>query len=416
VTSQRRRVVVSGMGALCPLGQSWKQVRDRLVGLESGVTRIDEWDEVERLGAHIAGRIPDFVKPDHYPRKKTRSMGRVALLATRASELALEDAKLLDSELLGSGRFGIAYGSGAGSKRAIVAYCSSLHGRKSMRAIATSDFAQAMSHTTSANLAQFYGVRGRQIPTAAACVSSSLAIGFGYETIHFGVQDAMLVGGAEELDVMDVAVFDVMHATSTRNDDPARASRPFDNQRDGIVVAEGAGSLILEDLDHARARQAPIYAEIVGFGTNSDGAHITDPDSEGMQRAMELALEDAGLASGDIGYLNAHATATEKGDIAESHAIERVFDTNIPVSSSKSYMGHALGACGVLEAWMTIEMMREGWFAPTLNLDEIDARCGRLDYIRGAIRELQVEYAMSNNFAFGGLNTSLIFRRWRDQA
>jgi 3-oxoacyl-[acyl-carrier-protein] synthase II len=415
MTVARRRVVVTGMGGLCPLGQSWKQVRDRLLAMQSGVSRIDAWQEFDRLDTRLGGIIRDFEKPAHYPRKKTRSMGRVALLATRASELALEDARLLDEpERLASGRLGIAYGSSAGSKRAIRAYAG-IHEHKSLRGVAASDFVQLMSHTTSANLAQFFGIRGRQLPTPSACTSGSLAIGLGYETIQAGKQDVMLAGGAEELDVMDVAVFDVMHAASTRNDDPAAASRPFDVDRDGVVVSEGAGTLVLEELEHALARQAPIHAEVVGFGTNSDGVHITDPNSEGMQRAMELCLEDARLAPDTIGYVNAHATATDKGDVAESQAIERLFGREIPTSTLKSYMGHTLGACGALEAWMTIEMMREGWFAPTLNLENLDPRCGQLDYIRGAAREIEVEHVVSNNFAFGGLNTSLAFKRWRDE-
>jgi 3-oxoacyl-[acyl-carrier-protein] synthase II len=222
----------------------------------------------------------------------------------------------------------------------------------------------------------------------------------------------MIAGGAEELHVIDAVVFDVLYATSTRNEDPARTPRPFDVDRDGLVVGEGAATLILEDLEHARARGARIHGEIVGFGTNGDGRHITNPNAEGMGRVMELALADAGLPPSAIGYVNAHGTATKLGDTAESVATHRVFGPALPISSLKSFFGHTLGACGALEAWLTVAMMHEGWFAQTINLDRVDPQCAPLDYIREAPRPLDVEYAMSNNFAFGGVNTSLVFRRW----
>ena len=221
----------------------------------------------------------------------------------------------------------------------------------------------------------------------------------------------MIAGGAEELCVTEVAVFDTLFATSVRNDAPETTPRPFDAERDGLVLGEGAGTLILEDWEHARARGATIYAEVAGFGTNSDGSHITQPKAETMQIAMELALADAGLSPSAIGYVNAHGTGTQQGDVAEAQATWNVFGAKVPVSSLKSYMGHTLGACGALEAWMSIEMMRTGWFAPTVNLTRVDPLCAELDYIVDAGRELQCEYIMSNNFAFGGINTSLIFRR-----
>jgi 3-oxoacyl-[acyl-carrier-protein] synthase II len=222
----------------------------------------------------------------------------------------------------------------------------------------------------------------------------------------------MIAGGAEELCVTEVAVFDTLFATSVRNDAAEATPRPFDVHRDGLVIGEGAGALILEDWDHARARGAKIYAEVVGFGTNSDGCHVTHPNAETMQIAMELALTDADLSSAAIGYVNAHGTGTQHGDAAESQATWNIFGHNTPISSVKSYMGHTLGACGALEAWITIEMMRSGWFAPTINLSAVDPDCAELDYIIGAGREYDSEYVMSNNFAFGGINTSLIFRRY----
>jgi 3-oxoacyl-[acyl-carrier-protein] synthase II len=206
--------------------------------------------------------------------------------------------------------------------------------------------------------------------------------------------------------------FDMLYATSRRNGTPQATPRPYDSDRDGLVVGEGGGMLVLEELEHARARGARIHAELVGYATNSDGAHVTRPEEATMRRVMELALEDAGLPPAAIGYVNGHGTATEHGDIAETRATSALFGARMPISSQKSYLGHTLGACGALEAWFSIEMMREGWFAPNLNLSTPDPRCGQLDYLDGGGRALNVEYVMTNNFAFGGVNTSLIFRRW----
>ena len=222
----------------------------------------------------------------------------------------------------------------------------------------------------------------------------------------------MVAGGAEELDGIDAAIFDVLYAASTRNDEPQKTPRPYDADRDGTVVAEGAGTLVLEELEFAKRRGARIYAEVLGYGTCCDGRHMTNPDPEGMERVMRLALEDAELAPEDIGYVNLHGTATAVGDVAESAATHAVFGGSVPVSTLKGHMGHTLGAAGALEAWMTICMMRERWFCPTLNLKHVDERCGQLDYIRNDVRKAHVEYAMSNNFAFGGINTSLIFRKF----
>ena len=257
----------------------------------------------------------------------------------------------------------------------------------------------------------FFGLKGRVITTSSACTSGSQGVGYAFEAIRGGSQDIMLAGGAEELCPTEAAVFDTLFATSTRNDKPDTSPRPFDRDRDGLVIGEGACTLILERRDHALARGAKIYAEIVGFDTNSDGAHVTQPSPETMQRVMEMSLADAGLSADVIGYVSAHGTATDIGDIAESHATRNVLGEKTPISSIKSYMGHTLGACGSLESWLSVEMMNSGWFAPTINLDNPDPECAMLDYIRGDGRNLDVEYVMNNNFAFGGINTSLIFRR-----
>jgi len=407
-----RRVVVTGMAGLSPLGSEWKDVAHALRELRSAVEFVPELGDLEGMDTRLAARVRDFAPPASYSRKKIRSMGRVSLLATRATELALSQAQLLDTALLGSGRVGISFGSTSGSPPAMAVYGSALMTNKTLRGIRATDYIQLMSHTTAANLAQFFGVRGRVIPTCSACTSGSQGIGYGYDAIVSGKQDIMITGGAEEFHALDAAVFDIMFATSTRNEAPETTPRPFDSDRDGLVVGEGAGTLILEELDHARAREAEILAELVGYGTNCDGKHITNPDREGMAEVMRLALADADLGPQDIDYVNAHGTATEAGDIAESLAMHDVVGPAVPTSSLKSYMGHTLGACGALEAWMTLEMQREGWCAPTLNLESPDPRCGKLDYVMGGAREVDSEFVMTNNFAFGGINTSLIFRRW----
>ena len=406
-----RRVVITGAGNISPLGNDWQTVETRLRECRNAVRRFDEWEIYKGLNTRLGVPAAPFELPEHYNRKTTRSMGRVALMATRASELALADAGLLGDPLLKSGRVGISYGSSAGTPASMSDF-----GRmvleKNTQTINATTYIKMMSHTAPVNLGVFFGITGRIITTSSACTSGSQGIGYAYEAIKAGHQTVMLAGGAEELDVTDAAVFDTLFATSTRNATPELTPRPFDQDRDGLVVGEGASTLILEDLDHAQARGARIIAEVIGFGTNSDGQHVTQPNAETMSIAMRLALRDAGLPPEAIGYVNAHGTATEHGDIAETTATHRVFGERMPISSLKSYTGHTLGACGSLEAWVSIEMMRAGWFAPTVNLVNIDPRCGALDYITGGGRHIDTDVVMSNNFAFGGINTSLIFRRW----
>ncbi|MFA6985638.1 MAG: beta-ketoacyl-ACP synthase [Arenimonas sp.] len=405
------RVVITGAGNLSSLGHDWPTVQARLRECRNAVRRFDEWGIYKGLNTRLGVPAAPFELPEHYNRKTTRSMGRVALMATRASELALIDAGLLGDPLLKSGRVGISYGSSAGTPASMSDF-----GRmvleKTTDTINATTYIKMMSHTAPVNLGVFFGITGRIITTSSACTSASQGIGYAYESIKAGHQTIMVAGGSEELDVTDAAVFDTLFATSTRNDTPELTPRPFDVKRDGLVVGEGASTLILEDLDHALARGAKIYAEVIGFGTNSDGQHVTQPSATTMAIAMQLALSDAGLPPEAIGYVSAHGTATDHGDIAETTATHRVFGERIPISSLKSYTGHTLGACGALEAWTSIEMMRSGWFAPTVNLDQVDDRCGALDYITGSGREIDTDLVMSNNFAFGGINTSLIFRRW----
>lgn len=408
-----RRVVVTGFGGISSLGHDWSSIAASLKAMQNKVVRMDEWDRFDNLNTRLAAPVTDFAVPAHYSRKKIRSMGRVSLMATRASELALEDAGLLGSDFLTSGEVGIAYGSSTGSTDPLVGFGRMLD-TGDMSGIDATSYIRMMAHTTAVNVGVYFGLQGRIHTTSSACTSGSQGIGYAYEAIKYGMQTAMLAGGGEELCASEAVVFDTLFATSTQNATPELTPRPFDKHRDGLVIGEGACTLVLEELEHAKARGAHIYAELIGFGTNSDGLHVTQPNATTMEGAIRLALKDAALDADAIGYVNAHGTATDRGDVAETRATAAVFGSRMPISSLKSYTGHTLGACGALEAWCSIMMMNEGWFAPTINLEQIDPDCGELDYIRGDLRKLETDYVMSNNFAFGGINTSLIFKRWRD--
>ncbi|MCL2298114.1 MAG: beta-ketoacyl-ACP synthase [Proteobacteria bacterium] len=407
----RRRVVVTGMAGISPIGNNWPDVERALRARQNAVRYMDEWSDITGLNTCLGAPAAAFELPEHYSRKRTRSMGRVALLACLASEWALADAALLGHPVLTSGRTGVSYGSSIGEPGTVTDFARLIEHR-TLEGLNANSYLRMMAHTAPVNIAVFFGLTGRVITTSSACTSGSQGIGYAFEAIHYGHADVMVSGGTEELCPSEAAVFDALFATSTRNDAPATTPRPYDRDRDGLVIGEGAGTLILEELEHARARGARIIAEIVGYGTNCDGSHVTQPQAETMAVAMQLALANAGLPPEAIGYVNGHGTATDLGDVAESIATHSVFGERMPISSLKSYIGHTLGAAGALEAWMTIEMMRAGWFAPTLNLEQVDPRCAPLDYVRGDGRTLDCEYAMSNNFAFGGINTSLIFKRW----
>ncbi|MGR8930290.1 MAG: beta-ketoacyl-ACP synthase [Gammaproteobacteria bacterium] len=406
-----RRVVVTGMAGFSPIGNDWPEIRARLETKRSGIRHMPEWDKYNGLLTRLGAPVEQFDLPANYTRKNTRSMGRVSLLSTRATELALTDAGLLGDPVISSGRTGVSYGSSVGSTAAVADFGNMLLNHDIGNLNATT-YLKMMGHTTLANIAVFFQVRGRMIPAVSACTSGSQAIGFSYEAIKFGQQDVMLAGGAEELCPTMAALFDALYAASTRNDEPALTPRPFDRDRDGLVIGEGACTFVLEELERAKRRGAKIYAEIVGFATNSDGDHVTSPSTETQKVVMRQALHDAGLEPQQIAYISAHGTGTEQGDISESQATSDVFGSNIPLSTLKGYTGHTLGACGALEAMVAIQMMRDGWFHPNLNLDHVDSRCGALDYISGEGRNIEAEFIFSNNFAFGGINTSLVFRRW----
>ncbi|EJM7152841.1 beta-ketoacyl-ACP synthase [Vibrio parahaemolyticus] len=404
-----RRVVVTGMSGVTAFGNDWQSVEPKLRDCQNATQYMPSYEQYDGLNTKLAAPILDFELPKHYKRKQVRGMGRVSKLATVATENALSQAGLIGNDVLTNGQTGIAYGSSTGSTDAIGAFGVMLN-EKTTKAITATTYVQMMPHTTAVNVGLFFGLKGRVIPTSSACTSGSQAIGYAYEAIKHGYQTVMVAGGAEELCPTESAVFDTLFATSLKNEDPKSTPRPYDSDRDGLVIGEGAGTLVLEEYEHAVARGAKIYAEIIGFASNCDAAHVTQPQMETMQICMEMAMQNAGITAEKIDYVSAHGTATDRGDIAESNATANALG-KVPISSLKSYFGHTLGACGAIEAWLGLEMMHTGWFNPTLNLENLDEQCGDLDYIAGQGRELDVEYLMSNNFAFGGINTSIIFKK-----
>jgi 3-oxoacyl-[acyl-carrier-protein] synthase II len=332
------------------------------------------------------------------------------VLSVKTAEAALEQAGLRDDPVLKSGRTGVACGSSFGSTAPTVDFFRFLETGKADQLNATS-YIRMMGHTAPVNIAVFFGLKGRVITTSSACTSGSQGIGSAFEAIRAGHADVMIAGGAEEFCPTMTMVFDRLYATSTRNDDPNAASRPFDRDRDGLVVGEGAGMLVLEEYEHALARGAEPLAEIIGYATNCDGAHISHPAQETQEVVMRAALEDAGIPSSEISFVSGHGTSTDAGDMVESKATDAVYGGRVPFHTLKGHFGHTLGACGAIEAWLGIEMMREGWLAPIANFASADPKCAALDYIAADGRRLDATTFASNNFAFGGINTSLIFRR-----
>lgn len=404
-------MVITGAGNISPLGDSWDEVKASFLSQKSAVRYMHEWDQYPDLRTRLGAPVENFELPKHYRAKQKRSMGRVSQMAVLATERALEQAGLLGAPIIQSGELGVSYGSATGSSKAGMEFFKLLAGQ-SIEDVTTTTYIRMMSHTAAVNIGVYFGTQGRMYTTSSACTAASQGVGYAYEAIRAGTQKVMIAGGAEELCVTQAAVFDTIFAASLKNDAPETSPSPFDSKRDGLVLGEGATTLILESYDHAKARGANILAEVIGFGTNTDGGHIVRPRQATMQRVMELAMEDSGISSDEIGFVSAHATATDQGDVFESHATYDVVGKK-PINSIKSYTGHGLGACGSFELWSCINMMNEGWFAPTLNLTDLDERCADLDYVRDEPREIDTDVFMTNNFAFGGINTSLIIRSAR---
>ncbi len=406
----RKRVAITGFYALSPLGATWQEIKPKVQKGETAIICHDEWKENKGLNSYLSAPITYFKGEDVLSRKQRRSMGRVAELATYSAIQALEHAGL-EANIYQSGDVGIAYGSSFGSPDPLTGLLSFVQD-KTMAGITSTSYLKTMSQTTAVNIGVCLGVKGRIIPTSSACTSSSHAIGYAYETIQAGKQIAMIAGGAEEEHPLYTAIFDTLFATSSKNDTPQKTPSPYDAARDGLVVGEGAGTMILEDWEHAQKRGAKIYGEILGFATNSDGVHATKPTQETMEVVMHQALKDANISASDIHFVSGHGTATIQGDIAETQATRHVFGYDIPIHSMKGYFGHTLGAAGILEAIYGLEMLRDGWICGNVNLENIDPACGELFYIPLEGMEAKGQIFMSNNFAFGGINTSLIIRSY----
>ena len=397
------------MGIASPLGSTVKDAFMRLKTYENCVQFWEKLTEYDRLNSALGAPVIGFEAPSHFTRKITRTMGRISVMAVKTAEDALIDANLLGDEIVKTA--GVSYGSSMGSMDALLDFYSMCIDKK-VKLLNSGSYIKMMPQTAAVNISLYFKTNGRLIPTSTACTSGSMGIGYAYEAIKDGYQNIMIAGGAEEIHPTQVGVFDALYATSTKNKTPELTPRPFDKERDGLVIGEGAGTLILEEYESAIKRGAKIYAEIAGFATNTDGDHITNPNKDKMADVMKLALKSANLNPSDIGYINAHGTGTINGDIAESKAVEEVFGkNNVPISTIKSYTGHTLGACGAIEAILSIMMMKNKWFSPNLNLKNVDENCGELDYIMNEGRNLDIDYIMTNNFAFGGINTSLILKR-----
>ena len=404
-----RRVVITGVGVLSPLGNDIGALQEGLESSRSGVVHVESWSEYKDFKTRVCGLV-DWNNYKEIPRKSRRSMGRVAIMAAKTMLDAVADSGL-NEEQISNPRTGISFGSTMGSDEALFKSIGEISKNMTFVGQNSMSFLQFMSHTVAANIAAMFKIRGRNIPACSACTSSSMAIGIGYESIKYGMSDIMFVGGSEEAHPYNAGIFEIMAATSTQyNDTPDQTPRPFDSGRDGLVTAEGAGTLVLEEYESAKARGAKIYGEIIGYATSCDGEHITTPSSEGMEQVMRLALDDAGITPDQVGYINAHATSTPKGDIAESHATYAVFGDKTPISSTKGYMGHLLGGCGVVEAIISLISLKSGLLPANKNLVQVDETCAALDYIFEH-RYGDHDTVMNNNFAFGGINTSLIFKK-----
>lgn len=410
------RVVVTGMGAVTPLGLNMSTTWEGLVAGKSGVDYITLFD-AEPLETKFAGEVKGFEPTDYITRKEARRMDRFAQLAVAASLQAVEHSGIqINSD--SQDNIGIIIGSGIGGLTTLFEQAKVLMEKGPDR---VSPFLAPMmiSDMAAAQVSIVLGVRGPNLCTTSACSSGSDAIGVGYELIKRGNAQAVIAGGSEAIiNPIGIAGFNALNALSTRNEAPQLASRPFDAERDGFIISEGAGSLILESLDHARKRGANILAELVGYGSSADAFHVTQPceDGEGAARAMELALNKAGLDAAEIDYINAHGTSTPLNDRMETQAIKTVFGDHayrIPVSSTKSMTGHLIGASGAVEAAICIMVIQQGVIPPTINLVYPDPDCD-LDYVTEGARQARVNTVLSNSFGFGGHNSVLILRRYSE--
>ncbi len=411
----KRRVVITACSAITPIGYGKDAIIDSLRQGRSGVCPLRD-DGL--LSKHIHSRVfgtVDYPIEYGFKRHYRKTMGPVAYYACQVAKDVLESAGL-SQEFISSGRLGVAFGSTHGSptvqREIYKTFFSELETKFS--SIGAVDYLRSMVHTTAVNISRMFAITGRIIASSTACTTSSQSIGYGYESIKYGMQDAMLCGGADEYDTTTVAVFDNLLACSVGyNDRPNCTPRPFDASRDGLVVGEGGGAVMLEEYEFAKRRGADILGEIIGFACNNNGGDMILPNLDGITATLRLALADAQITPDDVDFISAHATATKMGDVIEAQAIAAVYGQGPLVTGLKSYMGHTMGTCGVIETILTLYMMEQGFIAPTLNLENVDERCSMLRHTR-QLTELTPRIAAIQNFAFGGVNTCLLVRNGRD--
>jgi 3-oxoacyl-[acyl-carrier-protein] synthase II len=407
----QRRVVITGAAAITPIGHTRETI---CKSLTEGVSGVEPLKSDGLLTGQIHSKVFGTVKgPIDYDfkRRDRKTMGPVAYYACETAKRAIAAAGL-EREFIQGGRMGAAFGSTHGSptvQRGIYrTFFSDTDER--LTSIGAVDYLKSMVHTTAVNITKMFGITGRVISSSTACTTSSQSIGFGYEAIKFGLQDAMLCGGADEYDTTTVAVFDNLLACSTAyNETPQRTPRPFDKGRDGLVVGEGAGALVLEALEVAKKRGAEILGEVIGFSCMNNGGDLILPNVEGIARTIRAGLDSARVDPQQVDFISAHATATKTGDVMEAQAIGAIYGDGPAVTGLKSYMGHTMGSCGAIETILTLYMMDQGIVVPTLNLEEIDERCAMIRHPE-TVMELPMGMAAIQNFAFGGVNTCLLIK------
>jgi 3-oxoacyl-[acyl-carrier-protein] synthase II len=408
----KRRVVVTGMGLVTPLGTGLDNVWDQILQGKSGIAPITRFD-VSRHETKIAGEVKNFNPEDYVHHKEVKKMDLFIYYALAAAQVAINDAKL-EMTHEQSDRVGVVVGTGLGGLPTIEKYHQVLMERGPDR-ITPFFIPMLIANMAPGHIAMQHGMKGPNLSIVTACATGSHCIGDACRIIQYGDADVMVAGGTEaNLTPLTVGGFNAMKALSTRNDEPEKASRPFEKNRNGFVVAEGSGIVVLEELEHARARGARIYAEVIGYGYNADAYHITAPapDGEGFVRCMKMALNDAKLTADQVDYINAHGTSTQLNDYTETLAIKEVFGDRakkIPVSSTKSMTGHLLGAAGAIEAIFCILSLRDQVCPPTINYEEPDPECD-LDFVPNVARKSALNVALSNSFGFGGTNATLLFR------
>jgi len=414
----KRRIVITGMGIISPVGNKISECWENIVGGKSGIGKIESFD-TDGFATQIAGAVKDFDVTDYdMTVKDARKLDVFLQYAMAAAYQAMNDAGLADNketQQIPAQRIGVAIGSGIGGISTIGQTALDLE-NKGPRRVSPFFVPSTVVNMAAGNIAIKYGLQGPNFAIATACTTGTHNIGYGARTIAYGDADIMVVGGAEMATCpLGVGGFAAARAMSTRNDEPEKASRPWDKDRDGFVLGDGSGVLVLEEYEHAKARGASIYCEISGFGMSDDAFHITSPSEggEGAMHAMENALRDAGLQPADVQYINAHGTSTQLGDIAETKAIRSLFKEaadSVAVSSTKSMTGHLLGAAGAIEAIFTALAVKNNIAPPTINLDETGEECN-LDYVPNKAREIEINHAISNSFGFGGTNGSIVFSK-----